>query len=118
MSVEVWLDDDPFAPTLRLLVEDRSEGSYVTARVVPSAFLRDFMRVIKTGFTVLVLAAASAMLFRPELSQLRDAATVLIGAWAISLALMTVGHDVLSGLNDLGNRSSRLRMRLNELLAG
>lgn len=115
-AVEVALHPDPFAPALGLTVEDRPAGAFVTARCIDSAFLRDFMRLVKAGLSVSGLVAVVFACTQFDGRPLGAALAGTAVGWVGLYGLVSYVHQVIAEVHATQRSDSRLRHQLASLL--
>lgn len=116
-ELEVQLEDDPFGQALWLMVEQRPRGSYVTARRVPSGFLRDFIAVVHAALAVFAAVGLVASFVLSGSAQVGFAAAAAVCAgWVALRGLIAVAYALL--LEDQARHATKAAMlRLRHQLA-
>ena len=115
-QLEVSLGDEPGAPVLDVWVEERSRGSYVTVRVLPRRFLRDFMHIVRCGLSVCALVGVIHVLDRLESKALYQSLSGIGLGWACLLSLTLMLEQLLHRSVSAVPHAARLRHQIASLM--
>lgn len=115
VALEVHSADDPFQAPIDLEIEQRPKGSFVTARVGESVFLRDFARIVRVVLTLYALVAAGYVCVQiPGFTKVRALVGITLG-WLLLLGLVSL-CVWLATRQDTRERK-RVRIRIRHQLA-